>query len=198
MAAQTVCQTTAGVEATKMWLTHHNCSHVFCCRCQRHEGLERVPWQSHHKLSGYVSRARAQCHSQAGVLLQRENAQGRNERIWAAAQLFCFRESPRLPQVERPRAGLGHPLQDSPNGQSKEQHHLHHVCSTMAQENIFHHEGGQALAQVAQRGCGISILGDIQSPAGHGPEQPAVADPALDRGLDQMTSRVQKIKDTHL
>jgi len=38
---------------------------------------------------------------------------------------------------------------------------------------LFHHEGGQALAQVAQSGYGVSILVDIQSPAGHGPEQPA-------------------------
>lgn len=37
---------------------------------------------------------------------------------------------------------------------------------------------------VAQRGCGVSILGDNQSPTGHHPGQPAVAVPALSRGLD--------------
>lgn len=31
-------------------------------------------------------------------------------------------------QVERPRAGLRYLLQDSLNGQSKEQHQLHHMC----------------------------------------------------------------------
>ena len=31
------------------------------------------------------------------------------------------------------------------------------------QENLFYCEGRQTLAQVAQRGCGVSILGDIQS-----------------------------------
>lgn len=33
--------------------------------------------------------------------------------------------------------------------------------------------------QVAQRGCGISTLGDTQNLTGHGSEEPTVADPAL-------------------
>lgn len=37
---------------------------------------------------------------------------------------------------------------------------------------------------LAQGGCGVSILGDNQSPAGHYPGLPAVAEPALSRGLD--------------
>ena len=37
------------------------------------------------------------------------------------------------------------------------------------------------LEQVAWKGCGVSILGDIQNPAGHG--QPALAKPALSRGV---------------
>ena len=35
------------------------------------------------------------------------------------------------------------------------------------QETVSHCEGGRALAQVAQGGCGVSILGGIQKPSGH-------------------------------
>lgn len=35
-------------------------------------------------------------------------------------------------------------------------------------------EGGQALEQVAQEGCGVSNTGDIPNPAGHKPEPPTV------------------------
>jgi len=40
--------------------------------------------------------------------------------------------------------------------------------------------------QVAQRGCGASTSGHTQNLTGHGPEQPAVVEPALSReaGLD--------------
>ena len=42
----------------------------------------------------------------------------------------------------------------------------------------FYCEGGQALAQLAQRGCVVSTLGDIQKPSGHGPGQLALGGPA--------------------
>jgi len=35
-----------------------------------------------------------------------------------------------------------------------------------------------ALAQAAQRGCGVSFSGDIPAPPGHGAVPPAVGDPA--------------------
>jgi len=59
-------------------------------------------------------------------------------------------------------------------------------------KKYFYHKGDQALAQVAWRGCGVSILGDIWSSAGYSPlsAHPAVAGPALRRGLDQSTSKV--------
>ena len=38
--------------------------------------------------------------------------------------------------------------------------------------------GDGALAQAAQRGCGVSFSGDIQDPPGQGPVQPALGDPA--------------------
>mgnify|MGYP001853173413 CR=1 FL=1 len=36
---------------------------------------------------------------------------------------------------------------------------------------ILYLEGGEALAQAAQRGCGCSISGDVQSQVGWGSEQ---------------------------
>ena len=45
------------------------------------------------------------------------------------------------------------------------------------QETLFHCKGDQALAQVAERGCGISTLGDIQKLSGHSAGQPALDDP---------------------
>ena len=51
-------------------------------------------------------------------------------------------------------------------------------------KTLFYCDGDQTLEQITQRGCGVFILGDIQNPAGHSPEQPALADPVLSRGLD--------------
>lgn len=49
-------------------------------------------------------------------------------------------------------------------------------------------EGGQTLEQVAERGCGVSDLADIQNMSGH--EQPYLADPTQSgAGLDSMSSR---------
>jgi len=36
----------------------------------------------------------------------------------------------------------------------------------------------------AQTGCGISVLGDVQDPAGCAPEQPDLIRPVLSRELD--------------
>lgn len=47
----------------------------------------------------------------------------------------------------------------------------------------------RALAQVAQEGCRVSILGDFQKPNGHSPGQPAISDPVWAGGLDQITFR---------
>jgi len=52
------------------------------------------------------------------------------------------------------------------------------------EEELLHSEGDGALAQAAQRGCGVSFCGDIQDPPGQGPVQPALGDPALAGGLD--------------
>lgn len=37
------------------------------------------------------------------------------------------------------------------------------------------------MGRVAQRGCGVPILGGAQDPTGHDPEQPAIGEPALGR-----------------
>ena len=52
------------------------------------------------------------------------------------------------------------------------------------EEKILHSEGDGALEQVAQRGCGVSLSGDIQDPPGRGAVQPALGDPASAGGLD--------------
>jgi len=53
----------------------------------------------------------------------------------------------------------------------------------------FYYEGDETLEKVDHRHCGVSILGDIQNPTGHGPEQHAVPDSALSRRLDQTISK---------
>ena len=45
------------------------------------------------------------------------------------------------------------------------------------QETFFYCEGGQALEQVAQRGCGVSILGEVQKLTGRSPGQMALGAP---------------------
>ena len=51
------------------------------------------------------------------------------------------------------------------------------------QEEVFHKEGGDALEQVAQGGCGCPIPGGIQGQAGCGSGQPGLVagDPAHSR-----------------
>ncbi|KAK4811742.1 hypothetical protein QYF61_005310 [Mycteria americana] len=48
-------------------------------------------------------------------------------------------------------------------------HKLKQEVSSEYQKMLFHCESDQALAQIAWKGCGVSILGDIQKPCGHGP-----------------------------
>jgi len=51
-------------------------------------------------------------------------------------------------------------------------------------EALFHCEGDQAMEQVAQRGCGLCIFGDIQRPPGHSPGQAALGGPACAERVD--------------
>ena len=52
-------------------------------------------------------------------------------------------------------------------------------------EEVLHCEGGEALAQVAQRGCGRPIPGSVQGQVGWGFEQPGLVEgvPARGRGV---------------
>ncbi|KAK4829453.1 hypothetical protein QYF61_004671, partial [Mycteria americana] len=50
-------------------------------------------------------------------------------------------------------------------------------------KSLFYCDGDRTLKWVAQRSCGACILGDIQNPTGHGPGQPAVVHPALNKGF---------------
>ena len=52
------------------------------------------------------------------------------------------------------------------------------------EEELLHSEGDGALAQAAQGGCGFSFSGDIPTPPGQGPVQPALGDSALAGGLE--------------
>ena len=57
-------------------------------------------------------------------------------------------------------------------------------------KKLFYSRGGEAVAQVAQRGGGCSVLGDIQGQAGWGSEQPdidiAVPDHCSEDGLGDL------------
>jgi len=55
-------------------------------------------------------------------------------------------------------------------------------ASSERQETLFYCGGHQALAQAAQGGCGVSILGDTQKLIGHGHGQLALGSPALAGG----------------
>lgn len=56
--------------------------------------------------------------------------------------------------------------------------------------NVFFCADGQTLAQVAQRGCWVSLLGELQNPIWHGPGQFALGDSALSKRvvLDELWS----------
>jgi len=54
--------------------------------------------------------------------------------------------------------------------------------STYIRRAIVSSKDGQTLAQVAQRNCGVSLLGDIQNLTGQHPEQPDLGIPSLNRG----------------
>jgi len=54
------------------------------------------------------------------------------------------------------------------------------------EEELLHSEDDGALAQAAQRGCGVSFSGDTQTLTGCGPVQTALGDPASTGGLDWM------------
>jgi len=53
-------------------------------------------------------------------------------------------------------------------------------------EEILPHEGGETLAQVAQRSCGCPLPGSVQGQVGWSSEQPGLVEavPAHGRGLE--------------
>lgn len=53
------------------------------------------------------------------------------------------------------------------NGQKLKHRKLH----LNIMKHFFYCEGGQVLAQAAHEDCGVSVLGNIQKPPGHGPGQ---------------------------
>ena len=65
-------------------------------------------------------------------------------------------------------------------------HKMIEVGKDLEDHEVFHPEGGDALEQVAQGGCGCSIAGGIQSQAGCGSGQPGLmaGGPAHSRGVE--------------
>ena len=57
------------------------------------------------------------------------------------------------------------------------------------EEELLPSDGDGALKQAVQGGCGFFFSGDIETPPGRGPVQPAVGDPALAEGLDWVNPR---------
>lgn len=57
-------------------------------------------------------------------------------------------------------------------------HTLKHKSLHLHVRKLVFPEGGQMLAQVAHRGCVVSILGDTEASPGCRPEQSALVDPA--------------------
>jgi len=53
-----------------------------------------------------------------------------------------------------------------------------HEILSEHKQTLFYCEGDQTPQQVAQRGCGVSVCGAIQSLTGHGLVQPALGGPA--------------------
>ena len=62
---------------------------------------------------------------------------------------------------------------------------------TRQKEEIFYNESDETLEQIAQRGNGVPIPGNIQGQVGRGSRQPALVEDvsAYCRGLSQMTSK---------
>ena len=52
------------------------------------------------------------------------------------------------------------------------------VVPSEHEKTLFYSEDDQAVAQVAQRGCGVCSFRDMLNRTGHGPAQPDLGDPA--------------------
>lgn len=58
-----------------------------------------------------------------------------------------------------------------------------------SRNTLFHCDGEQTPAQIAQRGCRVSFLGNMQKPSGHGPGQPVPGGHLKQQGWHQKTVR---------
>lgn len=70
----------------------------------------------------------------------------------------------------------------------KLKHRKFHLNTWKSEDVAFYCEDGQILEQASQKDCGISILGDAQNLTERVPQQVALADPALSRGVGLLIS----------
>lgn len=82
------------------------------------------------------------------------------------------------------------PYSSQSKGQDKRQWHRKKTLEIPLKhkKNTVHNTGGHPQEQVDQRYGIVSITGGIQNPTGHDPQQTALTDPVLSRGLNQNIS----------
>ena len=73
------------------------------------------------------------------------------------------------------------PLKDCLDWQMEGRCEISVLCALLSLQSATTCEGDRALAQVAQRSCGVSFSGGIQNPPGCHPAQCALGDPAQQR-----------------
>lgn len=71
-----------------------------------------------------------------------------------------------------------------PSGQGQSAQTETQEAPSEYEEKPLYFKSDRALEEAAQRGCKVFFSGNIQSPPGHNPVLPAVAEPALAAGLD--------------
>lgn len=112
--------------------------------------------------------------------------------------LFLSLQKPALLACRRKGSGASYPCVQIHDWRSKDRSRLSAVkprdrMRSMMQElkyqkfylnrkrSFFHCQSCSTLEKVAQRGCRVSILGDIRNLTGHDPEQPALIDCAFSK-----------------